>query len=125
MGTYQYMAPEQIRGKEITPQTDLYSLGCVFFELLSGQPPFEGETAAEILHQHIKSLPPRVGQFATDCPAGLEQLVNDLLQKEPAARPADAQDGGSAFESDHADHHRQAESAPVRAKSGRTPRRRN
>ncbi len=91
MGTYQYMAPEQIRGKEITPQTDLYSLGCVFFELLSGQAPFEGETAAEILHQHIKSLPPRVGQLATDCPAGLEQLINDLLQKEPAARPTDAQ----------------------------------
>ena len=90
MGTYQYMAPEQIRGKEITPQTDLYSLGCVFFELLAGRPPFEGETAAEILHQHIKDAPPRVGQFAPDCPAGLEQLVNDLLQKEPAARPADA-----------------------------------
>ncbi len=90
MGTYQYMAPEQIRGKDITPQTDLYSLGCVFFELLAGRAPFEGETAAEILHQHIKDPPPRVGQFAPDCPAGLEQLINDLLQKDPAVRPADA-----------------------------------
>jgi serine/threonine-protein kinase len=91
MGTYQYMAPEQIRGKEITPQTDLYALGCVFFELLTGRPPFVGETAAEILHQHIKEPAPRVGQFAPDCPAGLEQLVFDLLQKEPSARPADAE----------------------------------
>lgn len=90
MGTYQYMAPEQIRGKEITPQTDLYALGCVFFELLTGRPPFVGETAAEILHQHIKEAAPRVGQFAPDCPAALEQLVYDLLQKEPSARPPDA-----------------------------------
>lgn len=91
MGTYQYMAPEQIRGKEITPQTDLYALGCVFFELLTGRPPFVGQTAAEILHQHIKEPAPRVGQFAPDCPAGLEQLVFDLLQKDPSARPADAE----------------------------------
>ncbi len=91
MGTYQYMAPEQIRGKEIVPQTDLYALGCVFFELLTGRPPFVGDTAAEILHQHIKEPAPRVGQFAPDCPAGLEQLVFDLLQKEPSARPADAE----------------------------------
>ncbi|MCA9069071.1 MAG: protein kinase, partial [Planctomycetaceae bacterium] len=90
MGTYHYMAPEQIRGKEIVPQTDLYSLGCVFFELLSGQPPFEGETAAEILHQHIKTPAPRVGQFAPDCPAGLEQLVSDMLQKKVEERPPDA-----------------------------------
>lgn len=91
MGTYQYMAPEQIRGKDISPQTDLYSLGCVFFELIAGRAPFEGDTAAEILHSHIKTPPPRVGQFAPDCPAGFEQLINDLLQKEPSARPADAE----------------------------------
>ena len=91
MGTYHYMAPEQIRGKEITPRTDLYSLGCVFFELLTGRPPFTGETPAEILHQHIKTPPPRLAQFAPDCPAGLEQLVNDLLQKSPEARPASAE----------------------------------
>jgi eukaryotic-like serine/threonine-protein kinase len=91
MGTYQYMAPEQIRGKEITPRTDLYSLGCVFFELLTGRPPFLGDTAAEILHQHIKTPAPRVAQLAPDVPAGLEQLVNDLLQKSPEVRPADAE----------------------------------
>lgn len=91
MGTYQYMAPEQIRGKDIVPQTDLYALGCVFFELLSGRPPFEGEAAAQILHQHIKTPAPRVGQFAPDCPAGLEQLINDLLQKKVEERPTDAE----------------------------------
>jgi len=91
MGTYQYMAPEQIRGKDISPQTDLYSLGCVFFELIAGRAPFEGEAAAEILHQHIKTPAPRVGQYAPDCPAGFEQLINDLLQKDPGARPADAE----------------------------------
>ncbi len=91
MGTYHYMAPEQIRGKEITPRADLYSLGCVFFELLTGRPPFVGESPAEILHHHIRTPAPRLAQFAPDCPAGLEQLVNDLLQKSPEARPASAE----------------------------------
>lgn len=90
-GTFLYMAPEQIRGKPpLTNRTDLYALGCVFYELLTGQPPFMADTPAEILHKHLKEPPPRLAQSVLDCPKELDQLVTDLLQKDPALRPASA-----------------------------------
>ncbi|MEZ6055838.1 MAG: protein kinase [Planctomycetaceae bacterium] len=89
-GTFLYMAPEQIRGSDITPQTDLYALGCVFFELLTGQPPFVGETPAATLHMHCKSTPPRITEFSIDCPPALERLTLRLLEKKPMDRPATA-----------------------------------
>jgi eukaryotic-like serine/threonine-protein kinase len=90
MGTFPYMAPEQIRGRPpVSPQTDLYALGCVIFEMLTGRTPFIGETPAEVMHKHLDAKPPRVSEFA-DCPMGLESLVRDLLQKEPTDRPASA-----------------------------------
>jgi serine/threonine-protein kinase len=91
MGTFPYMAPEQIRGRPpVSPQTDLYALGCVIFEMLTGRTPFTGETPAEVMHKHLDTRPPRVAEFVADCPMGLESLVRDLLQKEPADRPASA-----------------------------------
>jgi len=89
-GTFLYMAPEQIRGEEVTPRTDLYALGCVLFELLTGKPPFLGETPAATLHKHCKATPPRVTEFALDCPLPLERIVARLLEKDPANRPASA-----------------------------------
>jgi serine/threonine-protein kinase len=90
MGTFPYMAPEQIRGRPpVSPQTDLYALGCVIFEMLTGRTPFVGETPAEVMHKHLDAKPPRVSEFA-ECPMGLESLVRDLLQKEPTDRPASA-----------------------------------
>ncbi len=89
-GTLLYMAPEQVRGEDVTPQTDLYALGCVLFELLTGKPPFVGETAAATLHKHCKEPTPRVSMFALDCPPALEKLITDLMEKEPSRRPADA-----------------------------------
>ena len=69
MGTYQYMAPEQIRGStDISAQTDLYAMGCVIFEMLTGRSPFTGDSPAEILQQHLEAVPPRVSDFALDCP---------------------------------------------------------
>jgi serine/threonine-protein kinase len=92
MGTFPYMAPEQIRGRPpVSPQTDLYALGCVIFEMLTGRTPFTGDTPAEVMHKHLDARPPRIAEFAADVPMGLEALVRDLLQKEPADRP------GSAF----------------------------
>lgn len=90
MGTFRYMAPEQIRGKEVGPQSDLYSLGCVIYEMLTGKPPFDGSTAAEILDQHLHKDPPRVLAMAYDCPSSLDQLVTSMLQKDPARRPESA-----------------------------------
>jgi serine/threonine-protein kinase len=89
-GTFLYMAPEQIRGKELSPQTDLYALGCVLFELLSGRPPFVAETPAATLHMHCKTPPPKLGELVLDCPPQLEQLIAQLLAKDPAERPDSA-----------------------------------
>lgn len=89
-GTLLYMSPEQIRGGELTPQTDLYALGCVFYELLTGKPPYVGESPAQTMHMHCRSDIPRVSQSILDCPAGLEKLIAKLMAKEPAQRPQSA-----------------------------------
>jgi serine/threonine-protein kinase len=91
-GTFLYMAPEQIRGGDVTPRTDLYALGCVLFELLTGRPPFVGDTPAATLHMHCKQAPPRVAEVAPDCPAMLERLILQMMAKEPAERPESASD---------------------------------
>jgi serine/threonine-protein kinase len=96
-GTFLYMAPEQIRGQEVTRRTDLYALGCVFFELLTGRPPFVGETPAATLHMHLKSPAPRVSQVALDCPAALDQIVAKLMEKAPADRFDSAEDVSQAL----------------------------
>jgi serine/threonine-protein kinase len=92
-GTFLYMAPEQIRGQPpVSPRTDLYALGCVFFELLTGRPPFDGETPAMILQKHLKEPAPRVSSLLPECPPAVDQLVADLLQKSPEDRPESAQE---------------------------------
>jgi serine/threonine-protein kinase len=85
-GTFLYMAPEQIRGQEVTPRTDLYALGCVFYELLTGKPPFLAETPAATLHMHLKEAPQRLSQQVFDCPTELGQIVARLMEKDPARR---------------------------------------
>jgi hypothetical protein len=83
-----YMAPEQLRGEtNITQKTDLYSLGCVMYELLTGRLPFEGRTALEIREKHLQQPPPRVSALIYDCPIWLDALVNQLLEKDPNKRP--------------------------------------
>ena len=91
MGSIHYMAPEQIQGKPpLSNRTDLYALGCVMFELLTGRPPFTGDAMAEILQQHLKKLPPNVTAVALDCPKELEAIIGDLLEKSAESRPASA-----------------------------------
>jgi serine/threonine protein kinase len=91
-GTFLYMAPEQIRGAGIVPQTDLYAMGCVLFELLSGRPPFIGDTPAATLHKHCHATPPRVTEYALDCPLTLERIIARLLEKKPEDRIQSASD---------------------------------
>ena len=91
VGTYAYMAPEQILGKPpVSRKTDLYSLGCVMFEMLTGRPPFQAETQAEMLYQHVENDPPRVTATAIDCPIWLESIVTQLMEKDPEDRHFDA-----------------------------------
>ncbi len=82
LGTTGYMAPE---GKA-TPQADLYALGCVAYEMLTGAPPFEGETPAEVLVKHIRETPD-----LSKASEGARSLVGWLLEKEASARPASAE----------------------------------
>src|SRR4029077_11173851 len=76
VGTVNYMAPEQIRGKPpISPQTDLYALGCVMYEMLTGDRPFDADSPAETMFKQLGPRPPRVSTVVLDCPIWLEKLI--------------------------------------------------
>ncbi|WP_370132951.1 protein kinase [Streptacidiphilus sp. EB103A] len=90
VGTSSYMAPEQATGGRANPRTDLYAFGCVLYAMLTGQPPFEGEDPMAILFQHVHQPPVPPRQLRPEIPAGLEELVLDLLAKDPDQRPTDA-----------------------------------
>ena len=90
-GTFLYMAPEQIRGQEVTDKTDLYALGCVLYELITGAPPFVGETPAATLHMHCQNQPNRPTEKILDCPIALERIILQLLEKDASHRPQSAQ----------------------------------
>lgn len=86
MGTAYYMSPEQIRGEVCDPRSDLYSLGVIFFELLSGMKPFTGETLLAVETGHVHKLPPALCTLVPGVDPRLEQVVNRLLEKDPARR---------------------------------------
>ncbi len=88
VGTPQYLSPEQARGGELTPATDIYSLGVMAFELFLEQLPFEAETAAEIMTMHLRAQPPRPAEIWPDVPRELEHLLLSMLAKDPADRPS-------------------------------------
>ena len=92
VGTPMYIAPEQARGLDTTPATDLYSLGVVLFELLTGHPPFFGGSGMEIAIKHIKEAPPALpAQNLPPAHAAVwRDLVASLLAKDPTRRPASA-----------------------------------
>jgi serine/threonine protein kinase len=91
VGTYAYMSPEQIcADKEISGKADLYSLGCVMHEMLTGRPPFMGANFAQIWEQHLHKEPPPLRERGIDCPEWLENLIMQLLQKDPERRPFNA-----------------------------------
>lgn len=91
VGTMAYMAPEQITGRQpVSRKTDLYALGCVLFEMLTGRPPFQSETQPELLFKHIEEPPPSVREFNIDVPIWLDRLIDELLAKDPQDRPFDA-----------------------------------
>lgn len=91
IGTYAYMAPELIRGERfVTGKVDLYALGCVLFECLTGRPPFGGENFAQILDQHLHAAVPAVQIHDGGPMPDLQRLVQQLLAKDSEQRPFNA-----------------------------------
>jgi tRNA A-37 threonylcarbamoyl transferase component Bud32 len=87
VGTPIYMAPEQAQGQVASPATDRYALAVVAFEILSGRPPFEGESALSLMHQHVSTPPPLLSARVAGLPDGLDAVLTRALAKDPAARP--------------------------------------
>ncbi len=93
LGTLAYMSPEQGLGEaNIDGRSDLYSLGCMLYELLCGEPPFVAETAIAVLGKHLTETPRHLAERGTTVTAVLAALVMQLLEKEPANRPSHAAD---------------------------------
>ena len=90
LGTPGYMAPEQARsGGQIDARADVFALGCVLFQCLTGVPPFDGDTTAAILAKILFGTAPRVSELWPDVPEGLDALVAQMLAQDPGLRPSD------------------------------------
>ena len=90
VGTSSYMAPEHVIGQAVDGRADLYAVGCVLFEMLTGTPPFVGESTFSVAYQHIHDQPPTVRSRRADVPVELDGLVCRLLAKDPRHRPTTA-----------------------------------
>ena len=87
VGSPYYISPEQASAeREVDGRSDIYSLGCVLFEMLSGKPPFQGETAQTVLTRHLTAQPPRLRSYRADAPASLDNVVQRALTKRVDAR---------------------------------------
>jgi serine/threonine-protein kinase len=89
-GTPEYIAPEQAQGLKVDGSADLYSLGVMLFEMLSGSLPFESASVPALLQKHLSERPPRLSLVVANLPDGVEAFVEALLAKDPVARPASA-----------------------------------
>ena len=92
VGTVAYMPPEQALGSETTERADLYSLGCMLYEMITGRPPFVSDNPSAVISQHINTPPVAPSWHADSCPQDLEDLILRLLEKDPSERPASAAD---------------------------------
>ncbi|MCZ6866767.1 MAG: protein kinase, partial [Chloroflexi bacterium] len=92
IGTVSYMPPEQAMGGEVTPRADLYSLGAMLYEMVTGRPPFLGDDSVAIIGQHINTPPVAPMWHNSACPRPLESLILRLLAKDPSERPQSASD---------------------------------
>ncbi|HKU73330.1 MAG TPA: serine/threonine-protein kinase [Pyrinomonadaceae bacterium] len=90
IGTPRYMSPEQHNGSELTPATDVYSLGVILYEMLTGMVPFSGSTPAEIAQKHVNNPPHSPREVVAAIPEDVERIVLHALEKQPADRPPNA-----------------------------------
>ncbi len=89
LGTPAFMSPEQVRGQRVDHRTDLYLVGCLTYELLTGEPPFVGDSAIDLCHQQMLTDPPRLSSrlAESDVPHDLQKWALSLLEKNPESRP--------------------------------------
>ena len=90
VGTAQYLSPEQARGEVVDARSDLYSTGCVLYELLTGRPPFVGDSAVAVAYQHVSETPKPASQIASDIPDAIDRVVMKSLAKSREDRYQDA-----------------------------------
>jgi serine/threonine-protein kinase len=90
LGSMDYMAPEQIRGEDVGPATDIYGFACVVFECVAGTPPFASEKGMKVLHAHLGAEPPDPTDTREDVSAELGFAISKGLAKDPAERPQTA-----------------------------------
>ncbi|MFT3716491.1 MAG: Stk1 family PASTA domain-containing Ser/Thr kinase [Gordonia sp. (in: high G+C Gram-positive bacteria)] len=86
MGTAQYLSPEQARGIKVDPRSDIYSMGCVLFELVTGEPPFTGDSPIAVAHQHVHEDPRRPSQINPEITPELDSVVMKAMSKNPENR---------------------------------------
>jgi serine/threonine-protein kinase len=91
IGTAEYMSPEQGEGKPVTPRSDLYSLGVVLYVMLTGRTPFSGNTPLDLIRQHRFSMFDTPRTVVPDLPRWMDELVCELMEKDPQKRPPNAQ----------------------------------
>jgi serine/threonine protein kinase len=97
VGMLDYMAPEQIMGKEPGEKADLYSLGSVLYYMITGSAPFQGESMVEVAKKHLQESPPSLRSKRADLPPAAEQVILRALSKRPGQRYAHAQELATAF----------------------------
>ncbi len=90
VGTAEYLSPEQAEGKPATKRSDLYSLGCVLYTFLCGKNPFAGDNVVDLLHKHRYAQFDPPAKLVRDLPHELDEIICQLLEKDPAKRPPDA-----------------------------------
>jgi beta-lactam-binding protein with PASTA domain/tRNA A-37 threonylcarbamoyl transferase component Bud32 len=92
IGTAQYLSPEQARGERVDARSDLYSTGCLLYELLTGRPPFLGDSPVAIAYQHVRENPVPPSQLDPEIPAWADSIVLRAMAKDPAQRYQSAAD---------------------------------
>ena len=99
IGTAQYLSPEQARGEQVDARSDLYSTGCLLFELLTGRPPFIGDSPVAVAYQHVREAAPTPSSFAADVPETLDRITLKALAKDRDDRYSSAAEFRADLES--------------------------